>query len=161
MWPLILMAASTLLSAETKKKAGKAEEEAGLRDYVDASLSGHFRESGISEKRDRVLSSMRARAAASGVEMAGSPLEVLANSASQSARDLFIARHITQRTTEAATRRREGGAQMQQSAYLEAALGVASAYMGAGTTAAGGYKPPSRDSGGVTEQDWMKEYGND
>ena len=157
MYQFLLAAASTLLNMEAEKKAGEAEQAAGIEDYSDAALSGHFREKGVSEKRDRILSKIRSRAAASGVDMSGSPLEVLAHSAGQAERDLFIARHITDRNLDNARSRMTGGAAAKGDAALEGVLGLATAGVKAKKRSVGGYVP----SDGVAEEDWMKEYGND
>lgn len=161
MLPYILAAGATLLSAQAKSQAGGAEIDAGMEDYSDAALSGHFKEKGLLEKWGRTSGTMRARTAASGVAMAGSALEVLQASAGQAARDLFIARHLTRRNLDAADRRIEGGAADKAGAMTGAIFGLGKIAAGAYGDAAKRYKPPGRVSGGVTEQPWMPEYGND
>jgi hypothetical protein len=158
MWPYVFAAASTLLSMNAKAKAGEAEAEAGAQDLMDSALSGHFREKGISEKRDRVLSSMRARAGTSGVEISGSPLEVLMHAAGQAERDLFIAKHVSQRTSGSARRRMAGGERTQSDAYLQGGLGLASTAVAAGKDYQGGYKASTEPR---FTDDELKIYGWD
>jgi hypothetical protein len=160
MLPYLLAAGSTLLSMNAKARSGEAEAEAGAADLMDSALSGHFREKGVIEKRDRALSRIRARAGASGVELAGSALEVLMNSASQAERDLFIARHVSQRASEAAGRRMDRGESMQKDAYLEGTLGLASTAVSAGKDYAGGYKAPGKKGFDLTDEE-MQQYGWD
>ena len=146
MWPLIIAAGSTLLSAYSKKKAGEAEEKAGAEDLTDSALSGHFREKSVAEKGRRTLGTMRARTGASGVDMSGSSLQVLMDSAGQAARDLYIARHIIGRNTDAAKARMDRGSSAQSDA-------IAGGLVGLGTIAATGakdsavrYKPASGEN---------------
>jgi hypothetical protein len=155
MWPLIIAAGSTLLDMYSKKKAGEKEAAAGAEDLTDAALSGHFREKGVSEKRSRTLGTMRARTAASGVDMSGSSLQVLMNSASQAARDLYIARHIAGRNMDSATDRIDKGNAAQTSAVTSGLIGLGKVVITGAKDASARYKPP------IQGESWMKEYGND
>lgn len=155
MWPYLLAGGATLLSMNANRKAAGAEIDAGSADLSSALLSGHFREKGIREKRDRVLGAMRARAAASGVEMAGSPLEVLLSSAAQAERDLVISRHITERNADAARARISSGVAAKKQAGAAGLLRLGALGFAAGKDFKAGYQPP----GGP--DDWIKEYGWD
>jgi hypothetical protein len=158
MYQFLLAAGSTLLKMDAEKSAADAEKRAGAADLTDASLAGHFREKGLQEKWSRTSGTMRARAGASGVAMEGSALEVLMNSAAQAGRDLYIARHVTSRDLDNARSRMERGDRAEQSAVAAGMLDLASTGVKYKKDLAGRYKPPDQ---GVTEQDWMKEYGND
>lgn len=157
MLPFLLAAGSTLLSMSAERSAAEAERGAGGQDFVDASLSGYFREKGISEKWNRTSGTMRARAGASGVAMAGSALEVLVNSAAQAARDLYIARHVTGRDLANARSRMERGDRAGQSAVAAGMLKLGSNVVDYKKDLAG----RAKDSTDVAEEPWMKEYGND
>jgi hypothetical protein len=155
MWPFILSAASTLMSAQSEREAGEAEREAGAADLTSALVSGHFRDEAITEKRNKVLSSMRARAVASGVEMSGSPLEVLMHAAGQAERDLIISRLTTQRNKITSQARGRRGAAQEKGAVGEGLLKVGKQYVT-------GYKGSSTDTGGERfTDDELKIYGWD
>ncbi len=143
MWPYLLAGASTLLGMQANRRAGKYEVEAGSQDMTDALLSGHFREEAISEKRDRILSSTRARAAASGVEMTGSPLEVLLESSKQAQRDLFISRYTTERNVNKARTRITRGADAEASGPLEGLLSFGKEFFDIQAREAAAYKKPT------------------
>ena len=147
MLPFLLAAGATLLGAQAGAKAGENAMEAGVADYEDAALAGHFKEKGLREKWSRASGTMRARTAASGVAMEGSALEVLANSAGQAARDLVLARHMTKRNLEAADDRIEGGAAAKQMAWTGALWKIGSTAVGAYGDMAKGYKPPDGGKG--------------
>lgn len=141
MWPYVLAAGSTLLGMQAGRRAGKAEIAAGQEDMTSALVSGHFRDERIAEKRDRTLSSMRARAGASGVEMVGSPLEVLMHAAGQAERDLAIAQMITDRGVNAARARISSGAAAKEGATTSGILSLGAL----GLDLYAGYKKPSLD----------------
>jgi len=160
MLPYLLAAGSTLLSAQAGAKAGENVMEAGVGDYEDAALAGHFKEKGLREKWSRSSGTMRARTAASGVEMAGSPLEVLMHSAGQAERDLVIARHMTKRNLEAADARIERGAAGKQMAITSGLWKLGALGMDAYGDMAGGYKPPGKKGFDLTDEE-MRQYGWD
>ncbi len=156
MWPYVLAGGATLLDMQAGRKAGAAEERAGAADLTSALVAGSFRTKRISEKRDRVLSSMRARAGASGVEMAGSPLEVLMNAAGQAERDLIASRYATEAEVAAARERLRAGGVKKDAATVGGLFGLGALAMGFAKDIGTGYKSPSR----FTDEDLMT-YGWD
>jgi len=154
MWPFLLAAASTLMSAQDAKEAGAANSAAGEADLTSALVSGHFQEQGITEKRDRILSKMRARAGASGVELTGSPLEVLMHAAGQAERDLIISRLTTERNTNAAQARIRSGAAQEKGAMGEGLFKIGKDYVT-------GYKGSTGATGERFTDEELQQYGWD
>lgn len=142
MWPYILAAGSTLLEMDANRQAGGAEERAGAEDLTAALTAGAFRTKRIAEKRDRTLSAMRARAGASGVEMAGSALEVYTNAAGQAARDLIVSQMATEQEVIAARERIRAGGAKKNAAVTGGLLELGAIGLMAGTKAGKGYKTP-------------------
>jgi len=157
MWPYVLAGGATLLNMESSRKAASAEIGAGSADLASALLSGHFRDKGIQEKRDRALGKIRARTAASGVEMAGSPLEVLLESSAQAERDLIISRHITERNAEASRARIRSGVAAKRQAASAGLLKLGALGFVAGKDFKAGYQPPGDDWFDPEDVDWMRD----
>lgn len=141
-FPYVLAGGATLLGMQAGRAAGKSEIEAGKADLEAAMTSGFFRERGIREKRDRTLSSMRARAGASGVAVSGSALEVFQDAAAQAERDLIVTR-IAARTDAARARARiAGGAARQQQSFSEGIFTLGSLGFDYAKSVGTGYKAP-------------------
>lgn len=157
MLPYVLAGGATLLNMNANRKAGAAEMEAGAADLSDAYLSGHFRDKSIREKRDQVLGRTRARAAASGVEMAGSPLEVLLESAAQAERDLVISRHITRRNADTARARIQSGSSAKSQAGAAGMLRLGALGFAAGKDFKAGYQPGGADWFDPEDVEWMRD----
>jgi len=158
MWPYLLAGGATLLEMQAGRAAGQAEIDAGSADMTSALVSGSFREKGISEKRDRVLSSMRARAGASGVELTGSPLEVLMHAAGQAERDLIISRLTTDRNVNTAQARIRSGAAKEQGALTEGIFKLGALGVDYAKQSGTGYKSPSEPR--FTDEE-LRQYGWD
>jgi hypothetical protein len=142
MWPYLLAGGATLLGMQAGRQAGEAEMEAGAEDLTSALVAGSFRERGLNEKRDRTLSRIRARAGASGVEMAGSALEVFTNAAGQAARDLIVSKIATEREVTAARARIRGGSSKKQGAITGGLLELGALGLDYARTSKLAYKPP-------------------
>lgn len=158
MWPYLLAGGATLLGMQAGKRAGQAETDAGAADMTNALVSGSFQEKGISAKRDQVFSRMRARAAASGVEMTGSPLEVLMHAAGQAERDLTISRLTTERNVNMAQARIESGAAIEQGAITKGLFELGALGMDYAKTSGLGYKTPTEPR--FTDEE-LRQYGWD
>ncbi|OGQ00037.1 MAG: hypothetical protein A2Z40_03215 [Deltaproteobacteria bacterium RBG_19FT_COMBO_60_16] len=142
MWPYLLAAGSTLLGMQAGRRAGEAEVGAGSEDLTSALVAGSFRDRGLSEKRDRALSRIRARTGASGVELAGSALEVFTNAAGQAARDLIVSRIATEREVAVARERIRGGAARAQGAVTGGLLELGALGLDYAKTSGLRYKAP-------------------
>jgi hypothetical protein len=127
------------------RRAGQAEMEAGAEDLTSALVAGSFRDRGLSERRDRVLSRMRARTGASGVAMEGSALEVLTNAAGQAARDLIVSRMATEQEVAAARTRIRSGSNKKQGAVIGGLLEFGASALKIKQFEDQRYKPERRD----------------
>lgn len=141
-FPYVLAAGATLLGMQAGRAAGRSEIEGGKADLEAAITSQFFRERGITEKRDRTLSTMRARAGRSGVAIAGSALEVFQDAASQAERDLIVTRMAARADAARARARIAGGAAMQQQAFSEGLFTLGSLGFDYAKSVGKGYKPP-------------------
>lgn len=122
---LAVMGGGSLLQAYGTYQQGKAQEKAAKFNAKLAEVKGRQRESAVRRSGRRQMGAIRASIAKSGVTTAGSPLEVMAESAAAIEMDALNARFGAE--SEAAALRREGAARMQA-----ARIGAASQILSGG-----------------------------
>lgn len=160
MLPLLLAAGSTLLTAKQGIDEGNDLAKAGAADMAEALFSSHTRKKRVTEHRERTLGTIRSRVGASGVELVGSPLEVLLTSAAQAERDLIISRRIGQNAYTAAQTKLNAGANRSRDALIGGMLNLGSAGVKAGKSNIGSYGGldyggPERSSDTETIEDFL------
>jgi hypothetical protein len=143
-----------LMSAVGALKAGASAEKIGAYNAAATQQQAAADEATQRRRSGAVLAQARANAGASGIELSGSPLDVIANSAAEAELDALNIRY--------------GGQVRAERAMIEGRVARANSYTAAAgslmqglSSASRGSKPAPQDGGGGTAGNWLLETTSD